>query len=332
MVIRPPFRPIRPDGYKPNRYLKIASAKNPSVDFIELNDFEGFLCTSFQSLGINRKFEFLEISNRQFIVDNKPSFKKYSLTIEILTKYSEYEQKYKELITFLDRNKKDGFRLYFRPYKDMETRYCLCNIEMSSKTEKLQPVILTLAQNSLWFGEVKKAETTQVDENSGSNLFAFSAKDIDGENYFSTSFEYEEDIDEYCIRFFNGIENIASIVNNSYNDIPLNIRIYGRCTNPEIFLYKAGENEPIRKAKIIVTIPKGYYIEIKADIIDNGVWLVNASTGEKQSYDEKVDNSVGSPYIFIGNGEYTITVRNDSEEEKDGDYRADIFYQEEYSE
>ena len=87
------------------RYLKLASAKNPDTDFIELNDFNGFLCTRFETLGISRKLEFLTIENRQFSVDNKPDFKKYRLTIEILTKYAEYEAKHRELIDFLARKK-----------------------------------------------------------------------------------------------------------------------------------------------------------------------------------------------------------------------------------
>ena len=126
------------------RYLKLASAKNPDNDFIELNDFNGFLCTSFQQLGISRSLEFLSIKNRQFSVNNKPAFKNYTLKIEILSKYSEYEAKYRQFNTFIDRNKKDGFRLYYRPYDGMELRYCLCDIEKLEKTEKLQPIILNL--------------------------------------------------------------------------------------------------------------------------------------------------------------------------------------------
>ena len=154
------------------RYLKLASAKNPFTDFIELNDFNGFLCTSFQSVGISRKLEFLAIKNRQFAVSNDVDFKKYSLVIEILSKYSEYEAKHRELITFLDRNKKSGFRLYYRPYNGMDLRYCLCSIENSARTEKRQPVTLILVQNSLWLGEQKISKTAQGIKDSG-NLFAF---------------------------------------------------------------------------------------------------------------------------------------------------------------
>ena len=122
------------------RYLKITSATNPDNDFVLLNggyfdkngqkntsflSFTGFLCTQFQTLGISRELEFLTIENRNINVKNKPNFKKYSLTIEILSKYAEYEAKYQELITFLDRNKKNGFRLYYRPYDGIETRYSL---------------------------------------------------------------------------------------------------------------------------------------------------------------------------------------------------------------
>ena len=75
------------------RYLKIASATNPYTDFIELNDLNGFFCTNLKTLGISRAIQFLAIENRQFATSNKPNFKKYELTVEILTNYSEYEKK-----------------------------------------------------------------------------------------------------------------------------------------------------------------------------------------------------------------------------------------------
>lgn len=315
------LRPVRP--IKPNRYLKIASAKNPTNDFIELNDFEGFLCTGFQSLGISRKFDFLTIKNRQFVVDNKPSFKKYSLKIEILTKYSEYEQKYRELITFLDRNKKGGFRLYFRPYEGMELRYCLCDIETSVRNEKMQPVVLTLVQNSLWLGEEKISTTVQFVEEAD-NLFSFYD---DGDGYNSAKFLFDEETNEYCIEFFNGITAIANIKNDGYNDIPLNIKIYGPCVNPFVSLFKLGENESIRKVKIYANVSEDHYIFINANIAENGVWYVDRNTKEKIPYDDAVD-SENSPYFHIENGEYVIRVVDDG----NNVCITDVTYQEEYSE
>lgn len=313
------------------RYLKLASEKNPSSDFIELNDLNGFLCTSFQSLGISRKMEFLSINNRQFVVDNKHNFKKYNLTIEILSKYSEYEQKHRELITFLDRNKKDGFRLYFKPYPNMPIRYCLCNIESSVKTDKLQPINLVLVQNSLWLTEEIKAEGVQnkIEEN---NIFAFTKQegltDVDGNDYYASSFAYDESINKYCIKFYNGAMADAIIKNDSYNEIPLKIQINGPCGNPVVSLFRKGENSPIKTTEIKVEVSDNYYLEIDANINKNGVWYVNNKTGEKDDYSKYIEYQNGSPYFFIDNGEYVVKV-TDSNQNICEFY---VFYQEEYGE
>lgn len=291
------------------RYLKLASAKNPD-DFIELNDFNGFLCTSFQTIGISRKLEFLAIKNRQLSVENKMNFKKYNLIVEILTKYSEYERKHRELITFLDRNKKEGFRLYFRSYEGMELRYCLCDIETSSRPEKMQPIILTLTQNSLWLGEEKKFTIGDI-VNKADNLFSFDNRN----GYYSTSFSLDEKVSEgdyYCISFNEIVSTEGVISNNSYSEVPLHFIIYGKCVNPTILLYKQGENKVLRKTQIIATINEDYYIEINADIINNGVWYVNKNTGERIDYSEAVNNEYGSPYLYVDNGDYIVKVQDDA--------------------
>lgn len=307
------------------RYLKLASDKNPTTDFIELNDFYGFLCTGFQSTGISRELEFLPINNVRFVVGNKLNFKKYSLTIEILTKYSEYEAKHKDLISFLDRNKKNGFRLYYRPYDNMELKYCLCSIETSVKTEKMQPVVLTLTQNSLWFGEQKTSKTVYNNEDLNDNVFAF--KDDNG--YYSASFSVDKNIGNYyCIEFFNSVSTKATIVNNSYNEIPLNIRIYGECVNPTVSLFVKNEEKPIRELQIFANISKGDYIEINSTIINNGILYIDNNTKNKYDYSSKVNNDKGSPYFYIENGEYYIVVKDDA----NNAFLTEVVYQEEYSE
>lgn len=326
MIIRPPIRPNQNNKIAPNRYFKLASAKNPDTDYIELNDLQGFLCTSFKTIGINRQLGFLAVENRQFVVENKPNFKKYNLTIEILSKYSEYEAKHRQLISFLDRNKICGLRLYYKPYKDVEKRWCYCDIESSVKVEKLQPVLLTLSQGSLWFGVEQKATTVYV-ENEIENLFAFQ-EDKDNDGYYSAKFGYEDLLEEYCISFFSNFETSAVIVNDSYNKIPLTMRVYGRCVNPILTLYKKDENEPIRQTQVFATISNDFYLEIVSSIDNNGVWLVNKSTGERRDYTELINNALGSPYFYVDNGEYSITVEDDG----NNVCLTDIFYQGEYSE
>ena len=306
------------------RYLKLASAKTPDTDFIELNDFNGFLCTSFQTKGISRKLDFFSVNNRQFTVENKPEFKRYTLTIEILSKYAEYEAKYSEFVKFLDRNKKSGLRLYYSPYDGMQLLYCLCDLENLSKTEKRQPVVLILAQNSLWLGEEKRVPTSAVDQEG--NLFVF-GEDDEIQAYYAAAFKLDDDVvDYYCIAFYNGAATTAVITNNSYNEVPLNFRIYAPCVSPKISLFRKGENAPIRQLQVLTSISDGL-IEINANIRENGVWYKNSATGVEQDYTELINNELGSPYFYIDNGEYYITVTDDN----NSVCYCDAFFQEEHS-
>lgn len=292
------------------RYLKITSAENPDNDYIELNDFNGFLCTSFTTLGISRQYETLAVGNRQFSVDNKPKFKDYSLTVHILTKYSLYEAKYNELITFLDRYKKDGFRLYYNPYNgnssDNRTRYILCDIKTTTKTEKMQPITLTVSQNSLWIGKLKYNNLVS-EEQTIDNIFEFKKDEID--NIYCASFKkdvYEKD-DYYCINFVENYFENSIIVNECYNEIPLQIYINGYCDTPHLVL-KDENNVDIKEIQIDVIIPKGYYVYINSHINENGVWLVNSETGIKTDISDKVYNEKGSPYWYIGHGTYYLSI------------------------
>ena len=56
------------------RYIKLSSVVNPDGDYIELNDLGGYFCTQFKTIGINRKYSFLQIQNRQFPVTNNIEF------------------------------------------------------------------------------------------------------------------------------------------------------------------------------------------------------------------------------------------------------------------
>lgn len=307
------------------RYLKITSAENPNNDFIELNDFNGFLCTSFTTLGISRKLETLAVGNRQFTVDNKPEFKKYSLTIEILTAYSLYEAKYKEFITFLDRNKKSGFRLYCRPYNGMDIHYILCDIVSIAKTEKLQPITLTVTQNSLWLGEDKKVETQQIFDSSN-NIFEFKQKENDG--YYCVEFKQKENDGYYCVEFSMLVQQRAEFEISCYNEIPLNLKIYGACNSPYVALFKKDSLSPFFEVAIDIEVDNQHYIEINSHINENGIWLVSTKTGNKLNIEDKVLNKYGSPYLYLSKGEYYIKIQDNEQ----NNYITQIFFNEEYSE
>ena len=311
------------------RKIKIASAKNPLTDYIELNDFNGFLCTQFQTLGISRSVEFLTIKNRNIPVSNKPVFKKYSLVIEILTRYSQYETKYYELLNFLDRNKQDGIRLYHNPYGDNNednNRYCLCSIESSSKTEKRQPIVLNLTQNSLWLGKVNIEQTSQQGETTQRNLFEFAD---DGSGYYSVSFGADEKVpDYYSVAFYGGLSQKAEIEIKGYNEVPLTIIVQGECVNPEISVFRKDEGLPIKMFQVYEKINAGHYLEINSGILENGVWEVNTETGYRRDLTELVNYAHGSPYFYLSNGMYDVEVKDSGGNQ----CVTTVYWQEEYSE
>ena len=299
------------------------------IDVVSLTNFGGLLCTSFSALGVSRRLDFLPVQNKNVTVVNKPQFKSYNLTIEILANYSEWDRIYREFVNFLDRNKTKGFRLYYKPNEtpDSELRYCVCSIQQSAKIEKMKPITITVYQNSLWIGALK-VENVAPQYSAQDNLFAF-AEDPDVSGYFAAAFAEDPDISGYyCIPLFKGALSVGTITNNSYNDVPLTIRIYGACVNPVVLIYKHGEDTPFRQIRIFANVADGYYIEIEAGVLQNGVWYVSSNTGEKVDYGVFVDHSLGSPYVFIGNGEYDIRVQDNG----NNDVNARIYFCEEYSE
>jgi hypothetical protein len=207
----------------------------------------------------------------------------------------------------------------------------LCDIETSVRVEKMQPILLTLSQGSLWFGVEKTKHTSKYVE-PNENMFAFQGNIVNSKYYYSAGFFLDQTTDEYCVEFANDTSAIASITNESYNEIPLKIRIYGPCDSPIITLFNKDadkDKEPIRKTQILANIAVGYYLEINADIKENGVWYVNEETKETISYNDKVNNEYGSPYFYIDNGAYEVKIVDASTSTV---AEGDVVYQEEYSE
>lgn len=326
------------------RYLKLASAKNDN-DYIDLNGgyfdskgdksnnftgFYGLLCTQFKTLGLSRKHETLQIENRQFTVNDKLQFKQYSLTIEILTSYSLYDNQYRQLISFFERNRKNGFRLYYKPNEAMTVRYCLCDIVELQKTEKRQPVTLTLQQNSLWLSTQKKAET-QAETTYDINDYQFKEREKD---YYFIEFKEDDTIekDYYCVSYVRDIAYLAQFEIDCYEEIPINFYIYPSAKNEKgvverpinnpIIQIIDENNVTIKEFQIFDSYDEGY-IEINSNINDNGVFYVHAD-GTKDDISYKVNRILDSPYVYLSNGKYTLKI-SDSD-------RCIIFYNEEYNE
>lgn len=312
------------------RYLKITSAENPDNDYIELNDFNGYLCTSFTTLGISRKHETLEVGNRQFSVSNKPKFKDYNLTVYILTNYSDYEQYYHEFIDFFDRNKLCGFRLYYNPYNsdvnDSRTRYILCDIETIAKTEKREPITLTVKQNSLWLKAQEILNTNSIRQQNNVLEFAYD-KNINDYCMTFKDANISTSIGYYCVEYYLKDESVANFTIHCYNEIPLNLKISAPCHNPIIQLYKQDTNELLKTIQIYCDITEGD-IEINSQINENGIWFIHGEY--KDDFAENLDYSNGSPYWHLGHGDYYIKVSNGGDTSQN--IVCKISYNEEYSE
>lgn len=299
------------------RYIKLASNTNPFTDFIELNNLNGLFCTSVQNFGMKRNLSFFEIKNRRQAVGNEPSFKRYSLRIDILTSYGQYESEYQRLADFLDRNKRGGVRFYYQAEPSKKLVYTICDIEEFVKTDKRLPINLILQQNSLWLSEVQQV-TTSAQEQVG-NLFSFTKKNgLD-------CVAFRADGGPYSITFVNDIRTKATITNRSYENIPLVIQIRGLCINPVVTISKDGV--PIKTIKVLRTISLKEYVEINSNVFDSHVAMVNTETGEKSDLSSYVDYSYGSPFAFLGNGSYEISTTDDGKNRCE----TTILWQEEYN-
>lgn len=298
------------------RKIRLESITDPR-EVIQLSDLtKDYFCTSLQTFGMKRELEFFAIKNRRQAVSNNPSFKRIVLRIEILSSYNLYEEKYRNLARFLDKHKRNGIRLYYQADTNEPEMYTICDIEEVSKTDKRMPVTLTLQQNSLWL--ISKEEKVSKQEQSG-NVFAFSN---DGYGFYSAGFKQDSD---YSISFYS-TSSKAEITNNSYEKVPLIIRITSECTNPTIFIRDVnGKN--YKTIKINASVASNEYLEINSNVFESQIYLYNEATGFKTDLSGKVDYSYGSPFAMIGNGIYTVEVTDENQT----NCEATIWWQEEYN-
>lgn len=314
----------------PFPYCRITDKNNN--EGIDLNDFNGYLMTSPSGFGIYRTSEYITIGNQRIAIDNKPTFRKITLNIDIFGKRLEVEEKYSKLRDFISKHINNGFRLYY--IKNNETRYINCDINIVDKKirEKSHlPVGLEITPKSLWLIDVSKSSVTQT--TTESNLFRFKENNLDGETYYSAIFENQENlIDEfgreiYGIKFKISATNEATLSNVGAETSPLVIRIYGDCVNPVVKLYKYGNPKLYQYVKFDnLVVPKGFYLEINANADNNYIQLVNSNTGDRIDRESYVDIE-SNVYLNLPVGEYLIQVTDDTQS---NNCYCDIFYQNQY--
>lgn len=318
------------------REVKITSELNPTTDFLNLTDFSGFFCTSIQGLGATRETANLSVKTRSLVTENKPTFRIFSLGVNILTPYSQYEAAVKQLFDFLDRNKENGFRLYVNdnPSVYAKQRYVMCSLDSVNRNDKRQIVELRLAQHSFWLAEATTASgVAKVDISTG-NWYEYANRGTEAEPYYAYSYKPFTTADYkimnyYSTSYFNSGAQIGDAIdleieNGSYNKVPLIVKVYGECTNPVILLYENEGSVATRMVSVDVNIPADSWLEINSTIEGNGVYLCTVNT--KDDIFHNIDLANGSPYMYVGNGKHRLHVIAMS----NGSFSANAVFQEEY--
>ena len=318
------------------REVKITSELNPTTDFLNLTDFNGFFCTSIQGLGATRETANLSVKTRSLVIENKPTFRIFSLGVNILTPYSQYEAAVKQLFDFLDRNKENGFRLYVNDNPSVYTkqRYVMCSLDSVNRNDKRQIVELKLAQHSYWLAEATTVPGVANVNISEGNWYEYANRGTETEAYYAYSYSPFTTADNNITNYYSTSYFISGaqtgeainldIENGSYNKVPLNVKVYGACTNPTIMLYENEGSVATRIVSVDVNIPAGSWLEINSTIEGNGVYL--CTDGTKSDIFHSIDLTNGSPYMYVGHGKHRLQVSAAS----NGSFSAHAVFQEEY--
>lgn len=305
------------------RHLKITNSDN--TESIELNDFDGYLMTSPTGFGIYRISEYTNVGNQRINTSNRASFQKITFNVLILGNRNEWENKYAVLRDFVSKNLKNGFRIYYTPFK--ETRYIKCDINIVDKAEKDMsnlPVKFEVQPLSLWLSDVQKETIQQIRDDD--NLFVFGENEYGG---YSATFNLDENINDdygrayYSIKFGGGSLQSVVLNNTGTESTPLKLRVYGNAINPFIRLKKYGSgvvNQLIEFNNL--EIPDGYYLEINSDPANTYIELVNKSTGERFDREDfaKIESNI---YITLPQGRWVLDVTDESGVNK---CYAEVFY------
>lgn len=280
-----------------------------------LNDYNKYLITLPHGLGFEYKNNFIQLANQRLRVSQERVYKEIGGTIEVSGNTRDiWETNYNELRDFIASNKKDGFRLYYKNILNDE-RYVVCDIKILEKTEKTSYCILVpiqLEPRSLWLKDniVNTESELQPIDNT---VMAFLEDNDFAENdeYRYNYGFYEDETNEYVVKFYVEETGIAILINNSDEETPLIITIYGECENPHFQLVDVN-NKTIQEGKIFITLDDGEKLILNSNPEQLSITVYENIDGEIISYDitNKIDLSLKN-FITLPVGQYKL-VFNDS--------------------
>ena len=232
-----------------------------------LNDFNKYLLTLPTGLGFKYNNEFITVGSKRIKVSSEREFENFTGTIEVAgaTK-DDWEKNYNELRDFISANKSSGFRLYYKNRQQGE-RYIYCDINVLEKTEKSSYAILVPVEfepKSLWLNDVTfSTEATSIEVENNTMSFM-------QDTYFSGDYQYnygfllDETLQQYDYSFITNPVGEADVVNNSDEETPMEIIIYGECVNPYIQMIDVNGNV-VQSARIYVSLTDNDSLTINSD-------------------------------------------------------------------
>ena len=281
---------------------------------ISLNDFNKYLLTLPEGLGVEYKNTFITIGTQRIKVSQERDYKSFSGTIEVCgNTRDDWEKNYNSLRDFVAKNLKSGIKLYYKNRADDE-RYILCDIKLMTKTEKSSYCILVpvaFEPRSIWKKDVEvntNISAMAIEKNTVAFLKDenFSVNDQFRFNY---GFLYDENLNQHDIRYMSSETGSAQLINNADAETPVKLTIYGACINPYIQLINSnGEEE--QACRIYATLSEGDKIILNSDPADLSIIVVRAN-GMTDVITNNIDTSL-TTFLTLPIGSYTVKIREEN--------------------
>lgn len=275
-----------------------------------LNDFNKYLLTLPQGLGFEFKNTFINVGNQRVLVDKEYQFKEINGTIEVSGNTRlDWENNYNELKSFIVKNKKSGFKLYYKSSNDAE-KYILCNIRLLTKTEKTTYGLLipiALEPRSLWEKDYTIVSEKQENIINNENIVSFSEQE-DG----TYSFVYKQEIEtgEYNAKYLNNLAGKVELINDGDDEIPLKIILKSECVNPIMILRNVNDSSDIDVSRIFVVLHSGDVLTLNSEPENLSIKIVR-STGIVEDVTKNIDISEKT-FLTLPVGSYILEITDDN--------------------
>lgn len=230
----------------------------------------GVLISDIDNIGVQKEVEYTEFDSNYKKLYEKNPIQDLVFVLKFLKGYKGY----KGFLDFMESS--NSFYLY---YKSVEFKYCYCEIESLTKKELSFGVLestLTIKKLSYWFKNVTR--DIEIHSESTGKIYPFI----------------------YTYKYSDSISGKVTITNNGYSKAPLRILLNGEFNEPEIIVYKDGEE--VSRMKIYYT-SKNAILEVNSFSLDQKIEITeNGKTINAYEYqDFSADN-----FLFLDKGSYTL--------------------------